>query len=86
MDAAKLGAMLEAVKSQNLNLHSLLVIRNGYIVSENYFGPPAPYRHELFSCTKSFIATLMGIAIDKGAIGGVGQPAADLSRSHVPER
>jgi len=79
MDAAKLGAMLEAVKSQNLNLHSLLVIRNGYIVSESYFGSNGPNtRHELFSCTKSFIATLMGIAIDKGYVGGVGQLAADL--------
>ena len=79
MDAAKLGAMLEAVKSQNLNLHSLLVIRNGHIVSENYFGANGPNtRHELFSCTKSFIATLMGIAIDKGYVGGVGQMAAEL--------
>ena len=79
MDTAKLGAMLEAVKSQNLNLHSLLVIRNGHIVSESYFGSNGPNtRHELFSCTKSFIATLMGIAIDKGDVSGVGQMAADL--------
>ena len=79
MDAAKLSTMLEAVKSQNLDLHSLLVIRNGAIVSENYFGANDPNtRHELYSCTKSFIATLMGIAIDKGYVGGVGQMAADL--------
>ena len=79
MDAAKLGAMLEAVKSQNLKLHSLLVIRNGHIVSESYFGSNGPNtRHELFSCTKSFIATLMSIAIDKGYVGGVGQMAAEL--------
>jgi CubicO group peptidase (beta-lactamase class C family) len=75
MDAAKLSEMLEAVKSQNLNLHSLLVIRNGAIVSENYFGANDPNtRHELYSCTKSFIATLVGMAIDKGAISGIGQP------------
>jgi len=75
MDAAKLSEMLEAVKSQNLNLHSLLVIRNGAIVSENYFGSNDPNtRHELYSCTKSFIATLVGMAIDKGAISGIGQP------------
>jgi CubicO group peptidase (beta-lactamase class C family) len=79
MDAAKLGAMLEAVKSQNLNLHSLLVIRNGYIVSENYFGDTRPdTRREIYSCTKSFIATLVGIAIDKNAIAGVEQPVASF--------
>jgi CubicO group peptidase (beta-lactamase class C family) len=67
--------MLEAVKAQNLNLHSLLVIRNGYIVSESYFSANQPdTRHELYSCTKSFIATLVGIAIDRGAITRIDQP------------
>ena len=37
MDSQKLALMLNTVKQQNLNLHSLLVIRNGYIVSETYF-------------------------------------------------
>ena len=79
MDAAKLNEMLEAVKTQNLNLHSLLVIRNGAIVSENYYGSNDPNtRHELYSCTKSFIATLMGMAIDKGYVSGVGQTVTDL--------
>jgi len=38
MDTALLAQMLEAVQKQSLNLHSLLVIRHDYIVSENYFG------------------------------------------------
>jgi CubicO group peptidase (beta-lactamase class C family) len=79
MDAAKLDQMLEAVKAQNLNFYSLLVIRNGHIVSENYFGTTRPdTRREIYSCTKSFIATLVGIAIDKGAITGVEQPVASF--------
>jgi CubicO group peptidase (beta-lactamase class C family) len=69
MDSQQLAAMRDMIQKQQLNLHSLLVIRNGYIVSETYF---EPYRqdtkHELYSCTKSFIATLVGIAIDKGYI------------------
>ena len=69
MDSQKLAQMLTRIHQQQLNLHSLLVIRNGYLVSETYF---EPYRqdtsHELYSCTKSFISTLIGIAIDKGYI------------------
>jgi CubicO group peptidase (beta-lactamase class C family) len=79
MDAGKLALMLDAVRQQNLDLHSLLVIRNGYIVSETYFGSNAPdTRHEMWSVTKSFIATLVGIAIDKGLIAGVERPVGDF--------
>jgi CubicO group peptidase (beta-lactamase class C family) len=77
MDAARLEQMLDAVKAQGLNLHSLLVIRNGYIVSENYFGDTRPdTRREIYSCTKSFIATLVGMAVDRDAISGIAQPVA----------
>jgi CubicO group peptidase (beta-lactamase class C family) len=69
MDSAKLAKMLDAIRQQRLDLHSLLIIRNGYLVNETYFGPYQPdTRHELYSCTKSFVATLIGIVIDKGYI------------------
>jgi CubicO group peptidase (beta-lactamase class C family) len=74
MDGAKLARMLDSVREQGLNLHSLLVIRNGAIVSETYFGSTtAETRREIYSVTKSFMATLVGIAIDKGLIAGVEQ-------------
>jgi CubicO group peptidase (beta-lactamase class C family) len=64
-------------------LHSLLIIRNGYLVSENYFGAYQPdTRHQLYSVTKSFIATLIGIALDKGFIAGTDQRVVDF----FPER
>jgi CubicO group peptidase (beta-lactamase class C family) len=75
MDVARLAQMLDAVQRQNLALHSLLVIRHGYIVSESYFGTYTQQtKHELYSCTKSFVATLIGIAIDQGYIAGVDRP------------
>ena len=60
---------------QELRLFSLLVIRHGYIVSETYFGPyNQQTARELYSCTKSFVGTLVGIAVDRGYIESVGQP------------
>ncbi len=79
MDSQKLAEMLKAVKEKNLNLHSLLIIRNGYLVSETYFGSyQQDTRHQLYSCTKSFIATLIGIALDKGYLRGTDQRILDF--------
>lgn len=83
MDSQKLLQMLAAIQERRLNLHSLLIVRNGYLVSETYFGPYRPdTRHELYSCTKSFVATLIGIALDKGYIDGTDQRIVDF----FPER
>ncbi len=72
IDSATLARMLEAVEKQRLDIHGLVLVRNGYIVAEAYFQPyRQSTRHELYSCTKSFVATLVGIAIDKGYIAGV---------------
>jgi CubicO group peptidase (beta-lactamase class C family) len=71
--------MLEAVEQQQLNLHSLLIIRNGYLVSETYFEQyQEETRHELYSCTKSFVSTLIGIAIDHGYIDRTDRQIVDF--------
>jgi CubicO group peptidase (beta-lactamase class C family) len=51
---------------------SLLVIRSGDLVLERYYGSGGPdVRNEIYSCTKSFIATLAGIAVDQGILPGI---------------
>jgi CubicO group peptidase (beta-lactamase class C family) len=71
--------MVDSAKSRKLDLHSLLVIRNGYIVNESYFGSYGQEtKHELYSCTKSFVSTLLGIAIDKGYVDSVDRPVKDF--------
>ncbi len=57
------------------DLHSLLVVRHGYLVLEEYFaGWHADRPHTLQSVTKSFTSALIGIAIAQGAIEGVDEP------------
>ena len=59
--------------------YSLLVIRNGYLVSESYFhGQTAETTNHIFSVTKTFVATLLGVAVQQGWIAGVDQRVADL--------
>lgn len=59
--------------------YSLIVIRHGKIVSESYFhGQTAETSNHIYSITKTFSATLLGIAAKQGWIQGVHQRVGDL--------
>ena len=75
--------MLAEIKERNMDVHSLLVIRNGYLVSETYFeGYQPDAKHDMQSVGRSFTSALVGIAIDKGYIDGVDHRIIDF----FPER
>jgi CubicO group peptidase (beta-lactamase class C family) len=79
MDSEKLTQVLAAIEQGNLLFHSLLVIRHGYLVSETYFGSyQQDTRHDLYSVTKSFVSTLIGIAMDQGSIDRLDQRVVDF--------
>jgi CubicO group peptidase (beta-lactamase class C family) len=79
MDSQKLAQMLDAIEQQHLGFHSLLIVRHGYLVSETYFGSyQQDTRHPLYSCTKSFVSTLIGIALEQGHIAGTDQRVLDF--------
>jgi len=79
IDPELLAKMQAAIRDRQIRLHSLLIIRNGVIVSETYYGT---YRKdskgEIYSVTKSFTSTLVGIALDQGKLKGVNQHVIDL--------
>jgi CubicO group peptidase (beta-lactamase class C family) len=84
MDSQRLTQMLTTIQQRHLNLHSLLIVRNGYLVSETYFGVyQQDTRHELYSCTKSFVSTLIGIAIDQGHIDRIDHRIVDFFPEHT---
>ncbi|MBI5951180.1 MAG: serine hydrolase [Chloroflexi bacterium] len=83
MNSKILGDMLGAIKEQHLDIHSVLVVRNGYIVSETYFDPYSEtVPHHTFSITKSVVSILVGIALDQGKIDRVDRPVL----SFFPDR
>jgi CubicO group peptidase (beta-lactamase class C family) len=60
-------------------LHGLIVSQRGTILLEHYAkGYSATRPMNVKSAAKSAISALTGIAIDRGLIKGVGQPAADF--------
>ena len=83
MDSERLADMLASIEAHEHNIDAVLVVRNGYLVAEAYLNPHGPDdKHKVYSCTKSVISTLVGIAIDQGYIEGVDQPVL----SFFPDR
>jgi CubicO group peptidase (beta-lactamase class C family) len=57
------------------DIHSLLVVRRGHLVLEEYFNKQRGRQlHTLQSVTKSFASAAIGIAIERGEIKGVDEP------------
>lgn len=91
MDSNKLAEAVEFILRENVRAHSLLIIRNGFIVADAYFYPYTPNtRHDVASVTKSITSTLIGIAVDKGLIKDVSQPVlgffTDRKAANLDER
>jgi CubicO group peptidase (beta-lactamase class C family) len=77
MDGRMITQVLDTIEREGLAFHSLLIVRNGYLVSESYFwGYSEKRKHDLYSVTKSFVSTLVGIAVDQGYIEGIERPMA----------
>jgi CubicO group peptidase (beta-lactamase class C family) len=67
LDASKLDAIAKTAQSNASNC--LAVVRNGKLADEWYFdGTTANTRRQVFSATKSFTSTLVGIAQDEGKL------------------
>jgi CubicO group peptidase (beta-lactamase class C family) len=67
------------------NIHSLLVIKDGRTVFEEYFnGSDEAHQHQIRSAGKSITAILIGIAIDQGYLTGVGQNLTPFYPEYQP--
>jgi len=84
MDSELLFEALDILAEQeDYEVHSLLIVRNGHIVTDAYFYPFAEKTlHNTFSVTKSITATLIGVALEQGYIESVEQPILEF----FPER
>ncbi len=76
VNMALLDSMLSKIESGTyVNIHCVLVIKDGLLVFERYFGAnDHTTLHEIRSATKSIGSILTGIAIDKGFITSETEP------------
>jgi len=64
MASASILHFLTELKKRALELHSLMILRHGHVVAEGWWSPYAADRpHMLFSLSKSFTSTAIGLAV-----------------------
>lgn len=75
IDSGKIDELIRSILNKRFkNIHSVLLVRNGKLVLEEYFyGYQRDTKHELHSVSKSITSILVGIAIDQKKIPGVGE-------------
>lgn len=68
--AVAIQAMIKAIREEHkLELHSFLILRHGKLIWEEYFREnEADARHSLYSVSKSFTSTAIGLAEAQGLL------------------
>src|SRR3984957_5144369 len=82
VDPAAILGFLDAIEAHpDIELHSLMVVRQGHVVAEGWWAPYSAERpHLLYSLSKSFTATAAAFAQAEGLLG-----LDDTIVSHFPE-
>ncbi len=69
MSSKAILAFVEAADQELDSLHSVMVVRHGKVVAEGWWAPySAESPHELYSLSKSFTSTAVGLAIGEGKL------------------
>jgi CubicO group peptidase (beta-lactamase class C family) len=67
IDSQALAAAIDQIRQKQWGVHSLLVIRHGYVVADADFYPyTSATPHDLASVTKTITSTLTGVTVGKG--------------------
>jgi CubicO group peptidase (beta-lactamase class C family) len=85
IDSAALLAFVKEAEKELDSLHSVMVARNGSVVAEGWWAPYGPeVNHWLFSLSKGFASTGVGIAISEGRLG-LGDPVISFFPDETPK-
>ncbi len=82
VDPAAVHAFLDAMDARDdIEMHSLMVVKHGHVVAEGWWSPYSPERvHLLYSLSKSFTSTAAAFAQQEGLLD-----LDDTLVSHFPE-
>ena len=69
VDSFVLATQTRPVKPDSISLHSIMILKNGEVVYEKWFNDYTPEKpHAMFSVSKTFTATAVGLAINEGKL------------------
>lgn len=77
---------IEAIEKNKLELHSFMLLRHGSVAAEGWWSPYRPeLPHMLFSLSKSFTSTAIGLAVTEGRMS-VDDPVLSFFPDDGPEK
>ncbi|WP_067625520.1 serine hydrolase domain-containing protein [Alicyclobacillus acidiphilus] len=69
VSSASIQSFVDALECERLGVHSFVLVRHGTVVAEGWWKPYASYlQHIMFSVSKSFTSTAVGMAIAEGLV------------------
>ncbi len=84
VSSAGISAFLDAVAGSQHEFHSLMIVRHGHVVAEGWWAPyAAEVNHMLYSLSKSFTSTAVGLAVTEGRLK-VDDLVTSFFRSDLP--
>lgn len=84
MDARVLVKMAPFIKTERPEIRSVLIVRRGYLVYEEYFKDFArDYAQNTFSMTKGVTSALVGIALKQGYLRSLDQKVLDFFPEYI---
>lgn len=80
-----IGALLDRLEARSVECHSIMIVRHGHVVAEGWWAPYSADRpHLLYSLTKSFTSTAVGLAVTDGLLA-LDDRVVDVLPDHVPD-
>ena len=69
VSSSRLNLFLDEVAKSKIEFHSIMVVRHGHVIAEGWWAPYKPsLKHTLYSLSKSFTSTAVGLAVKEGLL------------------
>ncbi len=69
VSSSQISNFIDAANSSGLEFHSLMILKNGKKIAEGWWSPYGPnLKHTMYSVSKSFTATAIGLLQEEGKI------------------
>ncbi|MDQ3396803.1 MAG: beta-lactamase family protein, partial [Deinococcota bacterium] len=86
VSSSAISGFLAAIDREGLEVHSVMLLRHGHVVAEGWWAPYSSARvHLLYSLSKSFTATAIGLAVAEGLLS-VDDPVLSFFPDEAPEK
>lgn len=85
IDSNRLLECVATLDTETENIHSFMLVRHGHVVAEGWWAPYAPeHNHVLFSLSKSFASTGIGLAAAEGKLN-IDDPVLNFFPEDAPD-